>query len=57
MSKKPKVIKAWGVFDEYGNLIVVRHNRNDARYCKIRSDAVQRIEIRRVPNAQNRKSA
>lgn len=36
MSKKPKVIKAWGVFDEYGNLIVVRHNRNDARYCKIR---------------------
>lgn len=62
MSKKPKVIKAWGVFTKGFQMPVACPTRKVARDYAVRFGAkgashVQRISIRILPNAQNRKSA
>lgn len=58
MSKKPKVIKAWGLVSIItGEVMEIRHSRAQARRDRLMHENVRRVSVRILPNAQNRKSA
>lgn len=58
VKRKAKPERAWGIYDgEDHSLCSFTFSREDARKCKWSGEYVQRIEIRPVNNAGNRRSA
>jgi len=58
VKRKAKPERAWGIYDgEDHSLCSFTFSREDARKCKLSGEYVQRIEIRPVKNAGNRRSA
>ena len=56
--RKAKAEKAWGIYDGDDHFLCsFTWSRKDARKCNWSGEYVQRIEIRPVKNAGNRRSA